>query len=112
MAEMEEMVIVVMIEMMMEMMIMMMMRMKMMKTQNQSLRVKVVKIQMHLEVEVYQEHQEEVVEVIDHHLIQGLEMWDLEVEGDIEVREDEEGGQVHRVHWVYRDHKDLKTLRV
>ena len=65
-----------------------------------------MKIQMHLVVEVYQENQEEVVEVMDHHLIWGLEMWDLEVEGDIEVREGEEGGQVHRVY------KDLKDLRV
>ena len=94
-----------------EMMKMMMrMRMKMRKTQKQSLRVKAAKIQMHLVVVVYQENQEEeVVEVMDHHLIWGLEMWDLEVEGDIEVREDKEGGQVHRVHQMY---KDLRALRV
>ena len=66
------------------------------------------------EVDVYQEHQEEtvVIEVMDHHLTQGLEIWDLEVEGDIEVKEDEEGGQVHKVYQVCRDHKDLRALRV
>ena len=67
----------------------------------QSLRVKMVKIQMHLE------DQEE--EVMDHHPTQELEMWDQEVEGDIEVKED---GQVHRVYQVYKDHRDLRALRV
>ena len=100
-------------QMMMEITMMVMMMVKMMKTQRQSLRVKVAKIQMHLVVEVYQENQEEeVVEMMDHHLIWGLEMWDLEEEGGIEVREDEEGGQVQGVYWVYKDHKDLRALRV
>ena len=116
MAEVEEMVmiIVVMMEMTMKMMMQMMMRrrMRMMETQKQSLRVKVAKIQMHLVVRVYQENQEEEMEVMDHHLIWGLEMWNLEVEGDIKVREDKEHAQVHRVCQVYRDHKDLKALRV
>ena len=77
-----------------------------------SLRVKVEKIQMHFKVEMYQENQEEEVVVMDHHLIQGLEMWDLEVEGDIEVREDEEGGQVHRVYRVYKDLRDHEAHQV
>ena len=86
MVEMEVMVVV----MEMTMGMMMMTKMRMMKIQKQSLRVKMVKIQMHLVEKVHQENQEEVVvEVMDHHLTQGLEMWDLEVEGDIEVREDE-----------------------
>ena len=54
------------------------MMMGMMKILKQSLKVKMRKIQMHQE--------EAVVEVMNHHLTQGLEMWDLEVEGDIEVR--------------------------
>ena len=49
------------------------------------------------------------MEVMNHHLIWGLEMWDLEVEGDIEVKEDEGGGQVHKVHQVYKDHRDLRV---
>ena len=58
-------------------------------------------------------HQEqEVVKVMNHHPIQGLVMWDLEVEGDIEVREDDEVGQVHRAYQVHEDHKDLRVLRV
>ena len=108
--EMEVMVMVVMVEMMMGMMMMMMMKtmMRMMKLK-QLLRVKMEKIQMHLLVEVHQE--EMVVEVMDHHLIWGLEMCDLEVEGDIEVKEDEEGGWVHKVYQVYGDCKDLRALR-
>ena len=56
--------------------------------------------------------EEEVVEVMNHHLIQGVEMWDLEVEGDTEAKEDDEVGQVHRVYQVHRGHRDLKALRV
>ena len=68
MVEVEKMVMGV-VEMMMEMMMEMTM-MRMMKIPKQSLRVKMEKIQMHLEVEVHQENQEEaVVEVMDHHLI-------------------------------------------
>ena len=114
MVEMEVMVMVVMMEMMMGMMMMRMMKMTMMRMTTmmkpkQLLRVKVEKIQMHLLVEVHQE--EIVVEVMDHHLIQELEMWDLEVEGDIEVKEDEEGGWVHKVYQVYRDCKGLRDYR-
>ena len=92
------------VEMMMEMMMMMkvmMLRMKMMKIWKQSLRVKMGKDKMHQE--------EEVMEVMNHHLIQGVEMWDLGVKEDIEVKEDGEVGQVHRVHQV---HKDLRALKV
>ena len=39
----------------------------------------------------------------------GVGMWDLEVEGGMEVKEDEEGGQVHRVYQVYRDHRYLRV---
>ena len=74
----------------------------------QLLRVKVEKIEMHLLVEVHQK--EMVAELMDHHLIQGLEMWDLDIEEDIEVKEDEEGGWVHKVYQVYGNHKDLRAL--
>ena len=113
MVEMEVMVMVmvVVMEMMMGMMMMMTMRIRMMMMKlKQLLRVKVEKIQMRLWVEVHQEKM--VVEVMDHHLIQGFETWDLEAEGDLEVKEDEEGGQVHKVYQVYKDHKDLRALRV
>ena len=86
MVEMEVMVMVVMMEMMMGMMMMRMMKIMKLK---QLLRVKVEKTQMHLLVEVHQE--EMVADVMDHHLFQELEMWDLEVEGDIGIKEDEEG---------------------
>ena len=113
MVEMEVMVMVAMVEMMMGMMTMrmmkMMMRMMMMMKMKQLLKVKVEKIQMHLLVEVHQE--EMVAEMMDHDLIQGLEMWDLEVEEDIEVKEDKEGGWVHKVYQVYGDSKDLGALR-
>ena len=52
---------------------------------------------------------EEVVEVMNHHLIQGVEMWDLEVKGDTEVKEDDKVGQVHRVYQVHRGHGDLRV---
>ena len=82
MVEEEVMVMVVVMEM-----TMMMMRMRMRKIQKQSLGVKMVKTQIHLVEEVHQENQEEVVmEVMDHHLIRGIKMWDLEVEWDLEVR--------------------------
>ena len=55
------------------------------------------------------QEEEEVMEVMNHHLIQGVEMWDLGVKEDIEVKEDEEVGQVHKVHQV---HKDLRALKV
>ena len=102
----EEMVVMVMVvvEMMMEMKVMMMMRTKMTKILKQSLKVKMEKNKMHQE--------EEVVEVMNHHLIQGVEMWDLEVKGDTEVKEDDEVGQVHRVYQVHMGHGDLMVLRV
>ena len=108
MVEMEVMVMVVMMEMMMGMM-MMMMRMTMMMKPKQLLRVKMEKTQMHLLVKVHQE--EMMVEVMDHHLIRGLEIWDLKVEGEIEVKEDKEGAWVYKVYQVYKDHKDLRALR-
>ena len=99
----EEMVVMVMmgLEMMMMKEMMMMRRMKMTKILKQLLKVKMGKNKMHQE--------EEVVEVMNHHLIQGVEMWDLEVKGDIEVKEDGEVGQVHK---VYQVHRDLRALRV
>ena len=112
MVEMEVMVMVVMVEMIMGMMMMrrmMKMTMTMMMKPKQLLRVKVEKTQMHLLVEVHQEDM--VAEVMNHHLIWELEMWALEVEGDIEVKEDEEGGWAHKVYQVYRDCKDLRALR-
>ena len=107
MVEMEVMVMVmvVVMEMMIGMMIMMMMMMMMIL--KQLLRVKMEKIRMCLLVEVHQE--ETVMEVMDHHLTWGLEMW---VEGDIEVKEDEEIEQVHKMYQVCRDHRELRALRV
>ena len=93
-----------MMEMMMMMKVMMMMGTRMTKILKQSLKVKMGKNKMHQE--------EEVVEVMNHHLIRGVEMWDLEVKGDIEVKEDGGVGQVHRVYQVHRDHRDLRALRV
>ena len=80
-------------------------RRKMTKILKQSLKVKIGKNKMCQEEEV-------VVEVMNHHLIQGVEMWDLEVEGDTEVKEDDEVGQVHRVYQVYMGHRNLRSLRV
>ena len=102
----EEVVVMVMVVVVEMMMIMMRRRRrtKMMKMLKQSLKVKMRKNKMHQE--------EEVKEVMNHHLIQGVEMWDLEVEGDTEVKEDDEVGQVHRVYWVHRGHRDLRALRV
>ena len=56
--------------------------------------------------------EEEVVEVMDCHLIQEVEMWALEVEWDTEVKEDNEVGQDHKVYQVHQGHKDLRVLRV
>ena len=92
------MVMVVVVEMMMEMR---MMRTKMTKILKQSLKVKMGMNKMH--------QGEEVVEVMNHHLIQGVEMWDLEVEEDTEVKEDNEVGQVYRVYQVHRGHMDLRV---
>ena len=97
-----------------EMMMMMRVMMKMRKTQNWLLRVRGLRNKLHLVVEVYQQKQEVEVEVMDHHLAQELEMWDLEVDEGIKVKEDEEGGQAHRVYLVHRgglDHKDLQDLK-
>ena len=99
--EVGEMAIMV-VEMMMGMTMMrmkvMVLRMRMMKIWKQSLRVRMGNNKM---------PQEEVVmEVVNRHLILEVEMWDLGVREDIEVKEDGEVGQVHRVHQV---HKDLKA---
>ena len=91
-----EMMIMIMMKVMM-----MMMRIKMTKILKQSLGVKMGKDKMCQE--------EEVMEVTNHHLIQGVEMWDLEVKGDIEVKEDGRVGQVHRVYQLHRGHRDSKV---
>ena len=87
-----------------EVMVVVVEMMRMTKILKQLLRLKMGKTQMY--------QVEAVVEVMNHHPTQRLEIWDLEVEGDIEVKEDEEGEWVHRVYQVHRDHKDLRVLRV
>ena len=65
---------------------------------------------LHLAVEVYQHEQKvEEVEVMNHHLAQELEIWDLEVDEDTEVKKDGEGGQAHRVYWKGNGNKTTTT---
>ena len=92
--EVGEMVIMV-VEMRMKVMVL---RMRMMKIWKQSLRVRMGNNKM---------PQEDGG--VNRHLILEVEMWDLGVREDIEVKEDGEVGQVHRVHQV---HKDLKAHKV
>ena len=94
--------VMVMVEMVMMMVMMMMMVIKMRKTQNYLLRVRRLRNKLHLVVEVNQ--QKQAVEEVE----------DLEVDEGIKVKEDEEGGQSHRVYLVHRgglDHRDLQDLK-
>ena len=100
--EMAIMVVEMMMGMMMETTMMIKATMlRMMKIRRQSLRVKMGSNKMHQE--------EEVMETVNHHLILGVEMWDLGVKEDIEVKEEGKVGQVHKVHLV---HKYLRAHKV
>ena len=81
-------------------MMMRMMMMRMTRILKQLLKVKMGVNKIYLE--------EMVVGMMGHHLIQGVEVWALEEEGGIEVKEDIEVGQDRKVYQVHQDHRDLK----